>query len=60
VAIHDTISNALDDAVAIYDISMLIRSATQALPRIADEELAAQLHSLLKRDDRYKRTGKRA
>jgi hypothetical protein len=51
-------STALYDAVATQDTVTLIRSAVRALLRVADETLAAELRSALKRDDDYVAAGK--
>ena len=53
-------STALYDAVATQDTVALIRSAIRALLKVADEELASQLRSVLKRDDDYQSPGKPA
>jgi hypothetical protein len=51
-------STALYDAVATQDTVTLVRSAIRALLRIADEQLAHELGSVLKRDDDYEASGK--
>lgn len=53
-------STALYDAVATQDTVTLIRSAIRALLKVADEELASQLRSVLKRDDDIPSAGKPA
>ncbi len=44
-------STALYDAVATQDTVTLIRSAIRGLLRVVDSDLAAELRSVLKRDD---------
>lgn len=51
-------STALYDAVATQDTVTLIRGAIRGLLREADDELEAQLRSVLKRDDDYRGAGK--
>jgi hypothetical protein len=51
-------STALYDAVATQDTVTLIRGAIRGLLREADDELEAQLRSVLKRDDEYRSAGK--
>lgn len=51
-------STALYDAVATQDTVTMVRSSIRALLRIADEQLAAQLRQVLKRDDDYEAAGK--
>jgi hypothetical protein len=46
-------STALYDAVATQDTVTLIRSAIRGMLRVADAALAAELRSVLKRDDDY-------
>jgi transposase len=53
-------STALYDAVATQDTVTLIRSAIRSLLRVADESLAAELRTVLKRDDDYVAFGKPA
>jgi hypothetical protein len=51
-------STALYDAVATQDTVTMIRAAIRGLLRLADDALAAELRSVLKRDDEYVRAGK--
>lgn len=51
-------STALYDAVATQDTVTLIRSAIRGLLREADDELEAELRSVLKRQDDYRSAGK--
>jgi hypothetical protein len=51
-------STCLYDAVATQDTVTMIRSALRGLLQVADEELAAELRGVLKRDDDYKAAGK--
>jgi len=53
-------STALYDAVATQDTVTLIRCAIRGLLREADDELEAELRSVLKRDDDYRNAGKPA
>lgn len=53
-------STALYDAVATQDTVTMIRAAIRGLLRVADEALAAELRSALKRDDEYATAGKPA
>ena len=53
-------STALYDAVATQDTVTMIRSAIRALLSTADKALAAELRSVLKRDDTYEAPGKPA
>ena len=48
----------LEGAVATQDTVTLIRGAIRGLLREADDELEAQLRSVLKRDDEYRSAGK--
>ena len=51
-------STALYDAVATQDTVTLIRSSIRALLRAVDEQLAAELRAVLRRDDDYVAAGK--
>jgi Transposase DDE domain/Transposase domain (DUF772) len=51
-------STALYDAVATQDTVTMIRAAIRGLLRVAEEPLAAELRSVLKRDDDYSTAGK--
>ncbi len=51
-------STALYDAVATQDTVTLVRSAIVAAIRSVDEETAAELRKVLKRDDPYDKSGK--
>lgn len=53
-------STALYDAVATQDTVTMIRSSIRALLKAAAEPLAAELRSVLKRDDDYASAGKPA
>jgi hypothetical protein len=53
-------STALYDAVATQDTVTMIRSAIRALLSTADKALAAELRSVLRRDDTYEAAGKPA
>ena len=53
-------STALYDAVATQDTVTMIRSSIRALLKAAPEPLAAELRSVLKRDDDYTSPGKPA
>jgi IS5 family transposase len=53
-------STALYDAVATQDTVTMIRSAIRGLLGVVDDELEAQLRTVLKRDDDYKTAGKPA
>jgi hypothetical protein len=51
-------STALYDAVATQDTVTMIRAAIRGLLRVADGAMAAELRSVLKRDDDYATAGK--
>jgi len=51
-------STALYDAVATQDTVTMIRAAIRGLLRVADKTLAAELRSVLQRDDDYATAGK--
>jgi hypothetical protein len=53
-------STALYDAVATQDTVTMIRASIRALLRVADDALAAELRTVLRRDDDYASAGKPA